>query len=154
TITGPSTPPGIANHVVISEFSGGLTGASTDEFIELYNPTDTAVNIGGWVVQYRSATGSTYSQSFSITAGVTIHTQKYYLLGGATYSGTVSADATYGFDTSASTTTGGHVRIGKAGLTSSPTDPLAVDTLGYGTATQPEGGTGKGAPSHPASGGS
>lgn len=150
TITAP--PVVVANHVVISEFSGGISGANTNEFIELYNPTDTAVDIGNWVVQYRSASGSTYSQSSTIPAGAVIQPKRYYLLGGAGYSGGPARDAPYAIDTSASTTGGGHVRIGRPGLSSSPTDALAVDTLGYGTAPQPEGGAA--APFHPASGGS
>ncbi|PTL78609.1 lamin tail domain-containing protein [Vitiosangium sp. GDMCC 1.1324] len=151
TVTITAAPPTGANHVVISEFSGGLTGAATNEFIELYNPTDTAVDISNWVVQYRSATGSTYTQSSTLPAGSVIQPKKYFLIGGAGYSGGPAKDASYTFDSSASTTGGGHVRIGKPGLTASPTDALAVDTLGYGTATQPEGTA---APSHPASGGS
>lgn len=152
TITS-STPPGIANHVVISEFSGGNgTGTgSTDEFIELYNPTDTAVDIGNWTVQYKSATGTTYSGSVTIPAGTFIQPKKYYLLGGANYSGTPAKDLGYAFDASASTTAGGHVRIGPGLDPANLTDPKTVDKLGWGTANQPEGTA---APSHPAVGGS
>ena len=58
TVANPA-PPGIANHVVISEFSGGNGSgtAATDEFVELYNPTDAAVDLGGWMVQYKIGHG-------------------------------------------------------------------------------------------------
>jgi hypothetical protein len=40
----------IAGHVVISEFSTRGPGGSTDEFVELYNPTDEPVDISGWAI--------------------------------------------------------------------------------------------------------
>ncbi|MFL5354509.1 lamin tail domain-containing protein [Archangium sp.] len=154
TITS-TTPPGIANHVVISEFSGGNgTGtAATDEFIELYNPTDSPVDLNGWTVQYKSATGTTYSSSVTIPAGTFIQPKKYFLLGGANYSGTGTAakDLGYTFDTSASTTAGGHVRIGPGLDPANANDPKTVDKLGWGTGNSPEGTA---APAHPAVGGS
>ena len=57
----------------------------------------------------------------------------------------------YTFDTSASTTGGGHVRIGPGLVATNLNDPNTVDKLGFGTANQPEGSA---APSHPAAGGS
>ena len=50
-----------AGHVVISEIkiSGG-SGKSTDEFIELYNPTEVEVNLDGWRLVKKTASGSDY----------------------------------------------------------------------------------------------
>lgn len=41
----------LANHIVISEvrISGG-SGKSTDEFVELYNPTESDIDISGWKI--------------------------------------------------------------------------------------------------------
>ena len=77
----------------------------------------------------------------------------YYLLGGTGYTGSAKADFTYSFDSSASTSGGGHVRIGPN--LDEKIATLAVDLLGYGSADNPEGG-GKdhAAPAHPAAGGS
>lgn len=145
----------LTNHVVISEFSGGNgTGAaSTDEFIELYNPTHQAIDLSGWKVQYKSATGTSYTSTVIIPSGKSIPAHGYFLLAGSTYSqgSTAPADVPYTFDTSSSTTAGGHVRVGPAGLTTVVDDPLTVDKLGWGTGNSPEGTAG---PSHPAVGGS
>ncbi len=51
----------IADHVVISEVygGGGNTGATyKNDFIELYNPTASPVDLTGWSVQYASSRGS------------------------------------------------------------------------------------------------
>ena len=52
-----------ANHLVISEVygGGGNSGATLkNDFIELYNPTDSIVTIDGWSVQYASAAGTSW----------------------------------------------------------------------------------------------
>ena len=57
----------------------------------------------------------------------------------------------YTFDASASTTAGGHVRIGPGLVATNVNDPNTVDKLAWGTGNSPEGSA---APSHPAVGGS
>ncbi|RKG91658.1 lamin tail domain-containing protein [Corallococcus terminator] len=141
--------PPLTNHVVISEFSGGNgsgTGA-TDEFVELYNPTNADVDLSGWQVSYKSATGASYSVIATLAAGKVLRAHGYFLLTGANFSGGIASDATYAADTSASTTAGGHIRLQRL----SGTVFVDVDKLGYGTGNQPEGSA---APSHPAVGGS
>ncbi|WP_223636974.1 lamin tail domain-containing protein [Corallococcus sp. EGB] len=142
----------LTNHVVISEISGGNgTGAAaTDEFIELYNPTNSDVDLSNWQVGYKSATGTTWSANVTIPAGKVIRAHGYFLLGGANYSGTAARDVGYSFDMSASTTAGGHVRIQQP-VSGTYVD---VDLLGWGTGNSPEGGAGNAAPAHPAVGGS
>ncbi|RYZ38838.1 MAG: hypothetical protein EOO71_22365 [Myxococcaceae bacterium] len=141
----------LTNHVVISEFSGGNGSgtAATDEFIELYNPTNADVDLSNWQVSYKSATGTLWSATVTIPAGKVIRAHGYFLLAGANYSGgsTTPADVSYTFDASASTTAGGHVRIQRL-VSGTYVD---VDKLGYGTGNSPEGTA---APSHPAVGGS
>ena len=39
-----------ALHVVISEIQIGKTSAPTDEFVELYNPTNVYINLQGWTL--------------------------------------------------------------------------------------------------------
>ncbi|WP_164013847.1 lamin tail domain-containing protein [Pyxidicoccus trucidator] len=135
-----------ANHIVISEFAvrGSATGPAgdNDEFIELYNPTASTVDLGGWQVQYKSSTGPDYL-SFSLPPDASIAPGSYYLVVSDAYpaSAPVQGDASWEglFHLSASATGGGHVRVGPPDLGTKPEDPLAVDTVGYGTANRPEG---------------
>ncbi len=53
---------GAANHLVISEIQvAGID--SGDEFIEIYNPTETAVSLDGWSIQYISGSSEDISPS-------------------------------------------------------------------------------------------
>jgi hypothetical protein len=57
-----------ANAVRISQVYGGGGGSSgtyLNDYVELFNSSGSAVNIGGWSIQYGSATGA----SFGSTAG-------------------------------------------------------------------------------------
>ena len=79
-----------ANHVVISEvYGGGGNSGSTykSDFVELYNPTSSAVDISGWKVSYASASGSTWSVSNTLPSGAVIQPGKYYLIEGAAGTG-------------------------------------------------------------------
>ncbi|WP_152621956.1 lamin tail domain-containing protein [Archangium violaceum] len=126
--------PSTTDHVVISEFAPqGPGGAASDEFIELYNPTGDEVDLSGWKLQYKSSTGSTYSSSYVLPAGVRIASHGFFLVTASGYTGPVAGDANWGTSLRLSPD-GGHVRLGKPGIGSSPADPLAVDTVGYGTA--------------------
>ncbi len=97
-------PPGIADHVVISEFAtrGPGENDSYDEFVELYNPTSSDINIGGLVFEYYD--GSNWSYSYygvyigTIPSDATIPAHGFYLWGNLKgYSGSVLPDwGTYG----------------------------------------------------------
>ena len=140
-------------HLVINEISGGNgTGtAATDEYVELYNPTDATITFTG-TIQYKSATGTSYAASGPVTTFV-VAPHGYWLVAGVNYSGAAVPDSRYTFDMSASTTGGGHIALtGATSAGTSPTnDPLRVDLIGWGTANAPETAA---APSHPAVGGS
>jgi hypothetical protein len=158
------TRDAIANHVVISEVAvqgptpPGSTSGANNEFVELYNPTDQDIDITGWKVQYKSATGDSYSgTTLSATAPnrVKIKAHGYFLLGKSNGyvpgPGEPAADATYGFSLSGVASGGGHVRIGPGLVDANVDDPNTVDKLAYGTGNSPEGGAGAAAPAPPAS---
>jgi hypothetical protein len=130
------------NHVVISELTVVGPGGASDEFVELYNPTGSPVDMSSWHIQYKSATGAAYQNEVTLPQGAVIASHGYYLIasgGTGGYSGNVPADFLRG-SALAFAAAGGHVRIGPASIGTAPTDPSAVDTIGYGTGNTPEGG--------------
>ncbi|QSQ25848.1 lamin tail domain-containing protein [Pyxidicoccus parkwayensis] len=133
-----------ANHVVISELAargpGTGTAADNDEFVELYNPTASTVDISGWKIQYRSASGAAYNTGFALPAGSSIAPRGYFLVGSGSYApaGGAAKDANWG-TTLTLGAGGGHIRIGTSTLGTTVDDPATVDKLGYGTAIGAEG---------------
>jgi hypothetical protein len=129
----------VAPKVLISEFAtqganaAGTGSVATDEFIELYNPTDVEGDLSGWKLQYRSAAGPNYSGGFTLPAGSKIPARGYFLVTWNGYAGSVAGNASFTTSISMSATAG-HVRLGLPGITTSQTDPLAVDWVGFGTA--------------------
>ena len=86
-----------ATHVVISEVQLGKTGASTDEFIELYNPSSNDIDLNGLVLARRTAAGNLASQTILISSvsGI-IKSHGYFLFTPQTgYTGSPSADQQY-----------------------------------------------------------
>lgn len=131
-------PPG-ADHLVISELAVQGTGGANDEFVELYNPTSAAVSLGGWKLQYMSATGSSYGNKATLPQGASIAPRGYFLIAGSGYTGTVAPDYSLGLSSLSVAWASGHLRIGKPGVGTAVTDANAVDTLAYGsTASHPE----------------
>ncbi|MFA6909273.1 MAG: lamin tail domain-containing protein [Patescibacteria group bacterium] len=120
-----------ASHLVISEIKiSGETGYSTDEFIELYNPTSETVSLDGYSLKKKTATGSEYDLvvSFgerSMLAG------GYVLIAHPTgYRGTVTPDILYTTENSIATNNAVILYDGTG---------VVVDTVGFGTATVYEG---------------
>lgn len=77
-----AAPALAASPVVISQVygGGGNSGATLkNDFIELFNRGDTAVDITGWSVQYASAAGPTWAVS-KVTGNVTLQPGQYFLM--------------------------------------------------------------------------
>jgi hypothetical protein len=151
------------SHLVISQVygGGGETGASyTNDFIELFNPSDVSVPIDGWSVQYAD-TGGTGQFSANVTnlSGM-LQPGQYYLvqLAGGTNgqplptpidaTGTVNLSAGNGMVILANTATGL-----PCNNNASCTPYLAniVDLVGYGNANYFEGSSAAPGPSNNAS---
>jgi hypothetical protein len=84
--------------VVISEFRTRGPNGAEDEYIELYNPTSTIVDISGWKINVSNDTGSTSTRA-TIPASTILRSGQYYLIANSTtngYSGIVPANLTYG----------------------------------------------------------
>jgi hypothetical protein len=136
TPTPTTSSSGSIEHVVISEVQIGGS-VSTDEFIELYNPTDDLVDITGWKLQKKTASGSEYADVITLSGSMSAH--GYYLVGHADYTGSVTVDIPYSEESVSSNNT---VQLVTASLT-------VIDKVGMGSAEDFEG---SGTASSPANG--
>lgn len=129
-----------ANHVVISEFATRGPASATDEFVELYNPTLNAVDISGWHMQYKSATGTLWNDRAILPANSSIGPHGFFLIANSsTYSG-ITPDYSSGlWGSGQGMADNGHERIIDASSNQ-------IDLVGWGTANAPEGGVD--APNH------
>jgi len=142
-----NAPPPPANHIVISQVygGGGNSGAPyNSDFIELYNPTASPVDVTGWSVQYASAAGTSWANTQPI--GGPIGPGQYYLIALAT--GATGADlpaANISGSINMSSTTGKVALVSSGDPLSGGCplgNPLIVDFVGYGgSATCKEGST-------------
>jgi len=82
-----------ANHIVISEIQ--LAGeTSHDEFVELYNPTENDININGWKLSKKTASG-TQANLVTSFADITIPSNHYFLIVHPEYFGTTPSDVSF-----------------------------------------------------------
>lgn len=122
----------VSADVVISEvYGGGGNSGSvwTNDFVELYNRSDVAVDVSGWVVQYFSATGTTPSSTPLSGSVAPHHTYLVQMAKGA--GGTTALPTPDATGTTAMSGTSGRVDLLGAGT--------VVDRLGYGAETTAEG---------------
>lgn len=126
-----------ANHVMISQIygAGGNSGAIYKrDFVELYNPTDSAVDLTGWSIQYRSASGTGAPSQVSLTGSIV--SKGYYLIAfkvGGSGNGVdlpVIDAATESFELSGST--GRVALVNSTAANAGPTSPGVIDYVGYG----------------------
>jgi hypothetical protein len=111
--------------VRINEFSTGVEGALTDEFVELVNAGATAVDLSGFKLVYRSAAGMSDVSLGTLPDGTTLAAGAFILFGGSGYAGAHPADRS--FSTSLSSSGGGLGLRNTAGI--------LVDSVAWGTAT-------------------
>ncbi|MBI2592555.1 MAG: lamin tail domain-containing protein [Candidatus Colwellbacteria bacterium] len=82
----PPPPPSfqsepVINHLLVSEIMVGVDGNAEDEFIELYNPMRTVMDLTGWSIKKKSSTGNESSLVVaSRLKGKAIPAAKYFLL--------------------------------------------------------------------------
>jgi len=140
-------------HVVISQVygGGGNSGATyTNDFVELYNPTGNTINLGGWTVQYSSATNTGNFSGIEALGG-SIGPGQYYLIklasGGANGIALPPANVDNNSGLNLSGTAGKVALVSNASALTGTcgtllTDPDIIDFVGYGsTANCSEGGS-------------
>jgi hypothetical protein len=134
----PSPTPDSSPHIVISQIFGGGGNAGApfrNDFIEIFNAGNLPTNLGGWSVQYASATASTWS--VTPLTSVTLAPGQYYLVqessGGSNGAALPIPDTTGTIAMAAGSGKVVLVRNSTALTTACPSDPNIVDLVGYGS---------------------
>ncbi|MCX7928244.1 MAG: lamin tail domain-containing protein [Patescibacteria group bacterium] len=119
-----------ANHVVISEVQiAGKT--STDEFVELYNPTNEDIDINGWKLARKTAAGTEPIDLVASLSG-TIQSKSYFLITSESYDGEVIPDVIY------ATSSGNIASNNTVLLYANQQATIIIDKLGLGSANDRE----------------
>ena len=126
TIGAVNSALAVSTTIVISEFRARGPIGANDEFVELFNLSNSPVAIGGWKLRFSNPAG-TKGDLATIPAGVVLGAGCHYLLTNSStnqgpYSGSVPGDQTYG----------GGITDGSAGLAITMPNNFIVDQLGYG----------------------
>jgi hypothetical protein len=109
----------------LNEFSTGVEGSLTDEFVEIVNTGTEATDLSGYRLVYRSAAGTSDVSLATLPDGSVLAPGALLLFGGSGYAGAHAADQS--FATSLASAGGG------VGLRD-PSGAL-VDSVAWGTAT-------------------
>ena len=117
-----------ADYIVISEVQIG-GGTADDEFVELYNPTSTSVNLSGWRLTRKTSGGTQSNLVASISGNIASH--GYFLIAHPDYDGSVAEDLVYSATSSA-------MAANNTVLLYSDAEVTLVDKVGMGTATDVE----------------
>ncbi|PTA67895.1 nuclease [Deinococcus arcticus] len=89
---------GAMGRLMISEFRFRGPAGGNDEFVELYNAGNAAMNIGGYLVQANTTTSPFWFTRFTVPANTTLQPGQFYLItnnGSGGYSMTVTGNGTY-----------------------------------------------------------
>ncbi len=144
--TCPPPPEPVDSTIVISQLYGGGGNAGAtyqNDYVELYNRSATTVDLGGWSLQYASASGSGWDANRQPLGG-TIGPGQYYLVslasGGTDGAPLPAANISGQINMSG---TNGKIALvnGFEGLVGNcpTTDPRLMDFVGYGSADCREG---------------
>lgn len=96
TVTPATAPAALAGQVLISEFRFRGSGGASDEFVELYNNTDTALDISGYTLHALTGAGA-QNLRFTVPGALASNTtvipaRGHFLITGSAYSlGAVAA---------------------------------------------------------------
>ena len=111
--------------VTVNEFMTGVTGAASNEFVEIVNTGTAVADLSGWKLVYRSAAGTSDVVLATVADGTTLAPGAFFLFGGAGYVGGPAPDQSFSTSIAA---TGGGVGVRDSSGT-------LLDSVGWGTAT-------------------
>ena len=109
---------------MVNELMVATNQSASYEFVEIYNPCSSSIDLTGWKLLYRAAAGTTDTTIYTWASG-SVASQKYVLLAGSGFTGTANPDGTL---SNGLAKAGGGVALRDAQST-------IVDSVGYGTAT-------------------
>jgi len=132
---GGGTP---VNHLVISQFR---VGGTTDDVVELYNPTAAPISVAGTSIQYLAANGN-FGFRVNLSGANSVPSHGWYLIAANGYAGSPARDDSMSTQNMAAGA--GHaLLVAKVSNVTGCTDVAIVDKAGWGaTASCPEGGSG------------
>ena len=90
----PTPTPVLANHLVISEIQIATSGSTTSDFIELYNPTSSLIDLNGIRLarRARNAITDTLIKSFTTSTIVSAHGYFLWAASDGGYANQIGAD--------------------------------------------------------------
>ena len=124
----------VSPNLVISQFQAGGTSSANDEFVELHNIGSAPVDLNGYRVVYRSASGSNDVGPFAVwTTSTIVQPGQFYLIATTLYTGTVTPDITY--DPSVCLCSMSASAGGLAVRNGDNNTGVIIDAVGWGTAS-------------------
>ncbi len=125
----------VSPHLVISQFQTGGVGIPNDEFVEIFNRGADPIDLNGYRVVYRSASGSNdVANPLAFwTSSTVIPPGGYYLIAAAQYDGAATPDRIY--DPNALMVSMGGGGGGLAIRLGDNNTGAIIDSVGWGTAT-------------------
>lgn len=117
--------------IVITEIKTGETGATNNEFIELFNKTSQDIDLAGWSLKKKTQSGAESNLISAAKFAGVIKANGFWLIAHPTYKDAINADAAYS-GSSYSIASNNTVILYDA-------EDIIIDKLGYGEATDFEG---------------
>ncbi len=136
--TNPTTEP--HSEVLISELQTRSTTDANEEFVELYNTTDAPVDITDWLLEYKSATGTAWTNKIRGTQYVepvfVIEPGDFYLIATQNFSEAHDDVPVHQTLSSGSAEGGGHIRLLRPDIDVTEDEAyVEVDRVAWGSAT-------------------
>jgi Lamin Tail Domain/Alpha galactosidase A/MBG domain (YGX type)/NPCBM-associated, NEW3 domain of alpha-galactosidase/Alpha galactosidase C-terminal beta sandwich domain len=133
-----SEPVSVVNALVeINELQTGTNTTPNQQYVELYNPESSSVDISGWALDYTGAAAPrtltpTITTLATVPSGTTIAAHGYYLIGGAGYAAAgTQPPENLGFTQSSTT----QLSVTGGGVALADSSGYVVDSIGYGVNT-------------------
>lgn len=123
-----------ARDLVIAEVGNGYGGVAGDDYVAIYNPTDSTIRLAGMSMQRWSATLATGFKKYNFTSNDTIPPYSYFLLG---FGGVPNTDATWASGIVTTGDMGMALMRNTENIISGDTDK--IDAVAFGAGPEGEG---------------